>query len=222
MSKHMDHKKDQSDAQEATNQSNTKLNEENTLKEDQETQNQSGEHEELTVADQESEEKAEREVSEAAKESEEISEIDQMKKDLEESRDKYLRLYSEFENFRRRNARERLELIKTANEDLVESLLPVLDDFERARNAIENGGDLNALKEGVDLIYNKMRNVLEQKGLKPMDNTVGSEFNAEYHEAITQIPAPSKELQGKIVDVIEKGYYLNDKVVRFAKVVIGA
>ena len=155
-------------------------------------------------------------------EKDEISEFQQLAQEVEAAKDKYLRLYSEFENFRRRTARERLELIKTANEDLVVSLLPVVDDFERARNAMLDDNEASALKEGVDLIYNKLKNVLVQKGLKAMDDATGLEFNDEYHEAITQIPAPSEELKGKIVEVLEKGYFLNDKVIRFAKVVIGA
>jgi len=152
---------------------------------------------------------------------EEKSEVEQLTDDLEEQKDKYLRLYSEFDNFRRRTAKERLELVKNASEELITALLPVIDDFERAIKAIDDKKEV-AKKEGIELIYNKMLKVLEQKGVKAMEVGVGDDFDAEIHEAITQIPAPSEELKGKIVDVIESGYYLNEKVVRFAKVVTGA
>lgn len=152
---------------------------------------------------------------------EEKSEVDQLKEDIEEQKDKYVRLYSEFDNFRRRTAKERLELIKTANEDLVSALLPVIDDFDRAMKALD-AKNATSEKEGIELIYNKMVKVLEQKGVKPMEIKAGDDFDAEIHEAITQIPAPSEELKGKIVDVVESGYYLDEKVVRFAKVVTGA
>lgn len=142
--------------------------------------------------------------------------------ELAEMKDKYLRLFSEFENFRRRTAKEKIELIKTANEDLMAALLPVIDDFDRAKTAMgSEQADPNALKEGVDLIYNKFKKILETKGLKSMDSQPGTDFNTELHEAITQIPAPEESLKGKVVDTVESGYYLNEKVIRFAKVVIG-
>lgn len=145
-----------------------------------------------------------------------------LKNEVSELKDKYLRLYSEFENFRRRTAKERIDLVKTANEDVLASLLPILDDFERGIRSMNNEAkEVSALKEGINLIYNKLFRTLESKGLKPM-NAVGNEFNSELHEAITQIPAPSDEMKGKVVDEVEKGYYLNDKVIRFAKVVIGS
>jgi molecular chaperone GrpE len=137
-----------------------------------------------------------------------------------ELKEKYLRLYSEFENYRRRTAKERLELIKTASEDVIQQMIPVLDDFERAIKAEEKETGEKTI-EGRQLIYNKMVKILASKGLKSMDDLVGKDFDAEMHEAITQIPAPSEELKGKIVDVIERGYLLGDKVVRYAKVVIG-
>lgn len=143
--------------------------------------------------------------------------------ELAESKDKYLRLYSEFENFRRRTAKEKLGMVQTANENLISELLPVLDDFERAEKSFsENEADIKALKEGLDLIFNKLQKVLEQKGLTTMDHKAGSDFDPEFHEAVTQIPAPDKKLKGKIVDVIEKGYLLKDKVIRYAKVVTGS
>lgn len=137
-----------------------------------------------------------------------------------ELKEKYLRLYSEFENYRRRTAKERLELIKTASEDVIQEMIPILDDFERAMKAEEKETGEKAT-EGRQLIYNKMVKILASKGLKSMGDLVGKSFDAEMHEAITQIPAPSEEFKGKIVDVIERGYLLGDKVVRYAKVVIG-
>lgn len=153
---------------------------------------------------------------------EELSVEDQLRAELDESKDKHLRLYSEFENFRRRTAKEKLELVGTANERLLESLLPVLDDFERADKSFDEKMDIKTMKEGIDLIFNKFKNALDQKGVKKMDVDKGSDFDPEFHEAITQIPAPEKSLKGKVVDVIENGYLLSDKVIRFAKVVTGS
>lgn len=150
-----------------------------------------------------------------------LSPEEKLEEELTEAKDKYLRLYSEFENFRRRSAKERLDLVKTASEDVITELLPVLDDFERAQNNSEQEGDKGAAAEGLKLIHQKLKRVLENKGLKPMDGKPGMEFDSEFHEAITKIPAPDKKLKGKVVDVVEKGYLLNEKVIRFAKVVIG-
>ena len=148
-------------------------------------------------------------------------EIGILKNEVGELNDKYLRLYSEFENFRRRTSKERIDLIKTANEEVIASLIPVLDDFERALKSINEGAEANPLKEGVNLIHAKLYRTLEAKGLKPMD-VLGKEFDSEQMEAITSSPAPSAELKNKVIDVLEKGYYLNDKVIRFAKVIIGS
>lgn len=156
-----------------------------------------------------------------AEATEEVSEIDKLKDELAEAKDKYLRLYSEFDNYRRRTSKEKLDLIKTANEDLITNLIPVIDDFERAEKSFTAETNLEAITEGVQLIANKFKSTLEQKGLKVMDNNPGIDFDPEIHEAITQIPAPEKKLKGKVVDVIEKGYFLGAKVVRFAKVVTG-
>lgn len=134
--------------------------------------------------------------------------------------DKYLRLSAEFDNYRKRTLRERMELTKTAGESLLMSILPVVDDFERAMHSIDQGMDFEATKEGILLIYNKFKEFTQQNGITEIDAT-GKEFNTDLHEALTKIPAPSEELKGKIVDVIQKGYYLNDKVIRFAKVVVG-
>lgn len=141
--------------------------------------------------------------------------------ELGEAKDKYLRLYSEFENFRRRTSKEKLDLIATANKDLMSELVPVLDDFERAIAASDSSEDFKALKEGILLVNNKLNKALTQKGLKKMEIKKGDAFDDEVHEAITQIPA-EKDLEGKIVDVVEAGYKLGETVVRFAKVVVGA
>lgn len=141
--------------------------------------------------------------------------------ELAEMKDKYLRLYSEFENFRRRTAKERLDLIQTSTEGLMGSLLPILDDYDRAAVQMDKTEDVKSLKEGFDLIQNKFKQILSSKGLIEMESSVGKEFDAETHEAITQAPAPSDDLKGKIMDEVEKGYQLNDKIIRFPKVVIG-
>lgn len=147
-------------------------------------------------------------------------EILELKKELDELRDKYVRLYADFDNLRKRTAKEKLEIIQTAGKDVIIALLPVLDDFERALKAIEGKEEATAAREGMLLIHNKLLNNLTAKGLKAME-TKGQEFNADIHEAITEIPAPAPELAGKVVDEVEKGYYLNDKIIRFAKVVVG-
>ena len=147
-------------------------------------------------------------------------EITKLKADLAEAKDKYIRLYSEFENFRRRTTKEKMELIQSANEGLIKNMIPVIDDFERAEKSFKEKSDKDL--EGFFLIYNKFKKVFDQNGVKVMDLKVGSDFDADFHEAITQIPAPEDKLKGKIVDVIEKGYLLNDKVIRFAKVVVGS
>ncbi|PNQ73354.1 nucleotide exchange factor GrpE [Hanstruepera neustonica] len=140
---------------------------------------------------------------------------------LEQEKDKFLRLFAEFENYKRRTAKERIDLFKTASEDVMLAMLPVLDDFERALTHIEEDKEAEELRKGVLLIYQKLMNTLEQKGLKPLTVTSGDDFNADVHEAITQIPAPTDDLKGKIIDVVEKGYQLGDKIIRFPKVVIG-
>ncbi|WP_052732355.1 nucleotide exchange factor GrpE [Hymenobacter terrenus] len=140
--------------------------------------------------------------------------------ELADLKDKYLRLAAEFENYKRRTTKERIELFKTANQELMTALLPVLDDFERARNATRETTDANAVRESIDIIQSKLNKTLQQKGLTAME-TKGGDFDAELHEAITQIPAPSDDLKGKVVDEVEKGYYLGDKVIRHAKVVLG-
>jgi molecular chaperone GrpE len=138
-----------------------------------------------------------------------------------QEKDKFLRLFAEFENYKKRTSRERIELFKTANQELMSVLLPVLDDFERALAHIEDDKEAEELRKGVLLIYQKLLSTLEQKGLATLEVVKGDVFDAEIHEAITQIPAPTEDLKGKIVDIVEKGYKLGDKTIRFPKVVIG-
>ncbi len=151
----------------------------------------------------------------------ELSVEEELEVKVKEATDKYLRLYSEFDNFRKRTQKEKIELYKTAGEDVITAILPVLDDFERAFKAMEETNEIDGLKDGVKLIHDKMFNILKQKGLEEIESSVGKDFNIEYHEAITQLPAPSKKEKGKVLDEIEKGYQLNGKVIRFTKVVIG-
>ena len=159
-------------------------------------------------------------ATEAQQETTELNEVDQLKNDLAAEKDKFLRLFAEFENYKRRTTKERLELFKTAGQEVIQSLLPVIDDFDRAMNEIEKAKD-KELAKGVGLISNKLRETLKSKGLEETKVKAGDTFDAELHEAITQIPAPNKKMVGKIVDVIEKGYTLGDKIIRFPKVVTG-
>lgn len=158
--------------------------------------------------------------AETQEEQEQKDPIEDLQEQLQVEKDKFLRLFAEFENFKRRTAKERIELFKTAGEGVLKDMLPVLDDFDRGMTEINKSEDKN-LTEGVTLIANKLRNTLTNKGLEQMEVRAGDTFNADYHEAITQIPAPTDEMKGKIIDVIEKGYKLGDKIIRFPKVVIG-
>ncbi len=151
----------------------------------------------------------------------EISETDKLKAEVTMLNDKYVRLYAEFDNYKRRTTKERIELLQTAGKDVIAALIPILDDFERASKAMENAAEVKPVKEGVELIQNKLTSLLAQKGLKPMQS-IGQPFDADIHEAITSIPSPTPDLKGKIIDEAEKGYMLNDKVIRFAKVIVGA
>jgi len=148
------------------------------------------------------------------------NETEKLKKEIAEWKDKYVRQIAEFDNFRKRNAKERLELMQTAGKEVIKDLLDVLDDCDRAQKQMETSDDLKTIKEGVLLVFNKLRNVLTAKGLKAME-TVKTEFNPDLHEAITEIPAPAEEFKDKVVDEVTKGYYLNDKIIRHAKVVVG-
>ncbi|HYC39464.1 MAG TPA: nucleotide exchange factor GrpE [Chitinophagaceae bacterium] len=148
------------------------------------------------------------------------AEIEKLKAELEETRDKYLRKVAEFDNFRRRNAKERLELIQTAGREVITDLLDVLDDCDRAQKQFENSDDAQQLRQGVLLVFTKLRNVLQARGLKPME-TINQEFNPDLHEAVTELPAASEDQKNKVVDEVMKGYYLNDKIIRHAKVIVG-
>jgi molecular chaperone GrpE len=150
----------------------------------------------------------------------EDSELEKARAELAESKDKYLRLVAEFDNFRRRSSKERLELIQTAGREVINDMLEVMDDADRAQKQMESTEDIQQIREGVTLVFNKLRSRLQAKGLKSMD-TVGKDFNPDLHEAITEIAAPTKELKGKVLDEVIKGYYLNDKIIRHAKVVVG-
>lgn len=161
------------------------------------------------------------EVDEEAAKLTDLSAEDKLKNELAQANDKYLRLYAEFDNFRRRTQKERAEARETEGKDLIIALLPVLDDFERAQRSMEKAVDVAPVKEGVALIQNKLKNILAQKGLKEMES-IGSPFDADLQEAITNIPAPTDDLKGKVIDEMEKGYTLKDRVIRFAKVIVGA
>lgn len=150
-----------------------------------------------------------------------LSEEEKLKDEVATLNDKFVRLYAEFDNFKRRTQKERSDLLKTANKEVIVALLPVLDDFARADKALENATDVAAVKEGMAIIQHKLKTILTQKGLTPME-AIGQPFDADIHEAITSIPSPTPNDKGKVIDEMEKGYLLNDKVIRFAKVIIGA
>ena len=154
------------------------------------------------------------------KEVEKNSSENEIQKEDQDFKEKYIRLYSEYENYRKRTAKEKIDLITNASENVIKELLPILDDFERAIDNNKNVEDARVIKEGFDLIYSKMHKGLINQGLKPMEAN-GKDFDSEIHEAITKIPAPNEKLKGKVVDVIEKGYQIHEKVIRYAKVVVG-
>lgn len=168
------------------------------------------------TAASDAQESTEKDESETA----DITEEAQLKADLEKEKDKFLRLFAEFENYKRRTGKERIEMFKTAGQDIMQALLPVLDDFDRALNEINKTKDKN-LSKGVELISNKLRKTLREKGLEFMEVKAGDAFDADFHEAVTQIPAPTDKLKGKIVDVVEQGYKMGDKIIRYPKVVTG-
>ena len=146
--------------------------------------------------------------------------VEKFQAELDEQKDKYIRLFAEFDNFKRRNAKERIELIQTAGKEVITALLDVMDDCDRAEKQIQSSNDLQQIKEGINLVFGKLRNTLQSKGLKAMES-INTDFDVEKHEAITEIPAPTPNLVDKVVDEVQKGYYLNDKIIRFAKVVVG-
>ncbi|WP_235903542.1 nucleotide exchange factor GrpE [Taibaiella lutea] len=151
---------------------------------------------------------------------EEIDRFQELENQLKESNDRYLRLVAEFDNFRKRTAKEKMELTKTAGEDIVKALLDVVDDSERAAKQMESSEDLPSIKEGINLVFNKLKNTLQNRGLKAMESK-DQDFDVELHEAITEIPAPTEEMKGKVIDEVSKGYFWNDKIIRHAKVVVG-
>lgn len=155
------------------------------------------------------------------KERKESEELEELKIKNAELNDKFLRLFSEFDNFRKRTLRERIELTKTASTEIIMALLPVMDDFDRAFKALEDTDNKDNFKEGITLIHNKFKSALTAKGLQVM-KSIGETFDTDFHEAITEIPAPDKSMKGKIIDEVEKGYMLGDKVIRYAKVVVGS
>ena len=147
-------------------------------------------------------------------------ELEELRTEIQEQKDKYLRLFAEFDNFKRRNAKERIELIQTAGKEVIVSLLDVLDDCDRAEKQLQQSRNIDEVREGVLLVFNKLRSVLQSRGLRPMES-IHTEFDVEKHEAISEIPAPSADLKGKVLDEVIRGYYLNDKIIRFAKVIVG-
>jgi molecular chaperone GrpE len=146
--------------------------------------------------------------------------LEKLQSELDEQKDKYIRLFAEFDNYKRRSAKERIELIQTAGKEVITSLLDVLDDSERAEKQLQTSTDLEQIRKGIELVFSKLRSTLQAKGLKAMES-IHTDFDVEKHEAITEIPAPSDKLKDKVVDEVQKGYYLNDKIIRFAKVVVG-
>jgi molecular chaperone GrpE len=172
----------------------------------------------FTEADTSAEEPAEEKTDLNQPESENV--VEKLQAELIEQKDKYIRLFAEFDNFKRRNAKERIELIQTAGKEVITSLLDVLDDCDRAEKQIQSSEDLQQIREGIQLVFGKLRNTMQARGLKPMES-IETDFDVEKHEAITEIPAPNPALVDKVVDEVQKGYYLNDKIIRFAKVVVG-
>ncbi|MFI5152404.1 MAG: nucleotide exchange factor GrpE [Chitinophagales bacterium] len=147
-------------------------------------------------------------------------ELEKLRGELQAQKDKYLRLFADFDNYRKRSAKERIELIQTAGKEVISSLLDVLDDCDRAEKQLQSSSDIQEIREGVMLVFNKLRSVMQSKGLKPMES-IHSDFDVETQEAVSELPAPTAALKGKVLDEITKGYYLNDKIIRFAKVIVG-
>ena len=179
--------------------------------------------EEENIVEESVENTSDTDVEEDVVEEEQTQELDELtllKVSADAYKDKYIRLSAEFDNYRRRTLNEKIELTKTAGRDILVNILPVVDDFERAMASMKDSADNKSIVDGVELIYNKFKEFLSQKGIKEID-ALHTEFDTDLHEALTKIPAPKKKLRGKVVDVIEKGYLLGDKVIRFSKVVIG-
>lgn len=203
---------------------NKKENEENKNEQEESISNESANTEKKEYVDEQLEVSPEQEPEETDAQDEKSTTFEAVVVELENSlaniNDRYLRLSAEFDNYRKRTLREKMELTRSAGESVMRNVLPLMDDVERAVSSMENGLDLEATKEGVKLIYNKFKDFANQNGLKEIE-ALGESFNTDLHEAVTKIPAPSEDMKGKIIDVVQKGYYLNDKVIRFAKVVVG-
>jgi molecular chaperone GrpE len=150
----------------------------------------------------------------------EAAALELLLQELQEQKEKYIRLYADFDNFKRRSAKERIELIQTAGREVIQSMLEVMDDCDRAEKQLQKSEDLQQIREGIQLVFTKLRNTLHAKGLKEM-KSIGADFDPDVHEAITEIPVPDENMKGKVVDEVEKGYLLNDKIIRFSKVVVG-
>ncbi len=200
-------------------------NEKEEVKENENVANETNQEEKATEETQEEpKEETEKEEEEAKVEEKPCEEVKDEKTLLQEQlaaiNDKYIRLSAEFDNYRKRTLKEKMELTKSAGRDIFLSILPVVDNFERGLKSLEDTKDSDAIKEGVELIYNNFKEFLKQRGVKEIE-AINTVFDTDIHEAVTQIPAPNKDLKGKVVDVIEKGYCLNEKVIRFAKVVVG-
>lgn len=176
--------------------------------------------EENDMTQQEEQVPVENSDNETKETKETISETEQLKLDIEEQKGKFIRLYAEFDNFKRRNAKERFELIQTAGRDVIQSMLEVMDDCDRAEKQLQTSEDLQQIKHGIQLVFTKLRNTLNAKGVKEM-KSIGEEFNPDVHEAITEIPVNDPAMIGKVVDEVEKGYTLNEKIIRYSKVVVG-
>lgn len=202
----------------------------NAEEENQIGENQSTSQEEEAFTSQEQQEEQEADDTEQSQEAEqndkkseaetEESEIERLRRENQEWQDKYLRLSAEYDNFRKRTMKEKSELMKSAGEDILASFLPIMDDFERAKDSIDNANDIDSVREGIELIYNKLKEFLKSKGITEID-AMGKDFNTDEHEAMTKAPANSEEEKGKVMDVLQKGYYLNNKVLRHARVVVG-
>ena len=177
---------------------------------------------ELPLSAEENQAESSTENTENTENTVELSLEEQLKTQLDEVNDKYIRLLAEFDNFKRRTAKERIELFKVANQETLKAMITVLDDFDRAQKSMDTAHDIDALKEGLKLVHHKLKTTLQSQGLAEMENSYGKTFDTDLHEAVTNIPAPTEDLKGKVVDELEKGYLLNEKVIRFAKVVVGA
>ncbi len=224
-----DNKKERKESNEKEEKTKNKTEEKVTEKQAEEKTETTGEKETSETIDKQKQEKeapAEEEAPASADEetreadTEEKDEMEILQDKLEESWNKYVRLSAEFDNYRKRTLREKSELQKTAGEDVIKSILPVIDDFERALESMENTENIDAVKEGVKLIYNKLISILKEKGLEEIP-AMNQEFSTDYHEAVTKVPVESKKQKGKVVDVVQKGYTLNDNVIRYSKVVVG-